>query len=50
MSQDEAPGELPLKDKRGHNQSDKHRNCFKGDVGETSEGQGGVNIWTFQSA
>ena len=30
--------------REGHHQSDGHWNCFKGDVGETSESQGGVHM------
>ena len=31
----------------GHHQSDKHWNCFKGNVGKTSERQDGAHIWGF---
>ena len=30
--------------REGHRQSDERFNCFKGNVGETSEGRGGGNI------
>ena len=34
----------------GHRQSDEHSNCFKGNVGETSERDGVERIWAFPSA
>ena len=32
-----------LKEREGHRQSDEHWNCFKGNVGETSERRGGAH-------
>ena len=32
------------KSKEGHRQSDEHRNCFKDNVGETSERRGGAHM------
>ena len=34
-----------LKEREGHRQSDEHWNCFKGNVGETSERKGGVHMF-----
>ena len=36
--------DIPSKGERGHRQSDKHGNCFEGNVGEPSERRGGAHM------
>ena len=42
MWKEEALDDLPRRTRKGHRQSDEHYNCFKGNMGQTSERRGGA--------
>ena len=48
---EEALDDLPERTRESHRQSDEHWNRVKGDIGETSERQGGVRgLWAVRGA